>query len=112
MHSKKDTLPLLPLRAVNESSLSSPLLSDEPGEEARSSFAQDAEEQVLSEDELELQDDEIEPLEVAEDDEALELWDGEIDLMEVQEDQPGSWEDELDPFEYRHLPTSVEAAPI
>ena len=112
MHSKKDTLPLVPLRAVNEPSLSSSLLSDEPGEEARSSFVPDEEERAFSEDELELQGDEIEPLEAAEDDDALELWDGEIDLMEVQEDQPDSWEDEFDPFEYRHLPTSVEAAPI
>ena len=112
MHSKKDTLPLLPLRDVNEPSLSPSLLPGEPGKEAGTSFAQDAEENVLSEDELEPWHDEIEPLKVGEDDEALVLWDGEIDSVNAQEGQPDSWENEFDPFEYRHLPTSVEAAPI
>ncbi len=108
MHSKKDTLPLLPLHDVNEPSL----LPGEPGKEARTSFAQDAEENALSEDEPGLWNDEIGPLKPVADNEALELWDGEIDSMDAQEDQPTSWEDEFDPFEYRHLPTSVEAAPI
>lgn len=30
----------------------------------------------------------------------------------LSEDQLDSWDDQIDPFEYRHLPTSVEAVPI
>ena len=52
------------------------------------------------------------PLKAEEEDVSLELWDDEIDSIDTQEDEPESLEDEFDPFEYRHLPTSVEAAPI
>src|SRR5947209_19205619 len=115
MHSKKDTLPLLPLRTANEPSLLSSLPSGESGEEAQPSseiLSQNAQEHVISEDEIETWDDEIEPLKAEEDDTELELWHDEIDSMDTQEEELESWDDEIDPFEYRHLPTSVEAAPI
>lgn len=79
MHSKKDTLPLLPFlapRAIKKPSLSPSCVPDEPGEEAQPPFeasSHNAQENGLSEDELELWNDEIESLETAEDDEALEV---------------------------------------
>src|SRR5690348_13167339 len=111
MHHKEDTLPLLPPCAVNEPSLP----PDEPGEKVRPSFetfAPDAEEDAPSKDEFEAWDDEVEPVEAVEDDEVLALWDGEIESVDKQNDNLSSWDDEIDPFEHRHLPTSVEAAPI
>lgn len=96
MHSKKDTLPLLPLRSVNEPSLLSSLSSGESGEGVEPSseiFSHSGQENALLEDEREPGEDEIEPLNAVEDD-----------------PQPGN--DEIDPFAYRRLPTSVEAASI
>ena len=96
MHSKKDTLPLLPLRPVNEPSLLSSLPSNEPGKEAEPSseiFSQDEQENDFLEDEHEPGEDELEPLNAV-------------------EDHPQSWEDEIDPFAFRRLPTIIEAAPI
>ena len=115
MHSKKDTLPLLPLRVVNEPSLAPSLLPDESGEEAQPPFeivSQSEEENALSEDELESWGDEIEPFTAEEDGEVLGLWDDEIDSMDTQGDKLESWDNEIDPFEHRHLPTSVDAAPV
>ena len=111
MHRKEDTLPLLPLRAVTEPSLR----PDKPEEEVRPSFetfTPDAEENDLSENELESWDDGVEPVEAVEDDEALAMWDGEIESVDAQDHNLSSWDDEIDPFEHRHLPSSVEAAPI
>src|SRR5579871_5150725 len=96
MHRKEDTLPLLPLHAINEPSIQSA----------------ESEENAPSADEFEAWDDEVEPLEAVEDDEALALWDGEVGSVETQDDHLSSWEAEIDPFEHRHLPTSVEAVPI
>jgi len=96
MHSKKDTLPLLPPRAIDEPSLLPSLPPVEPGEEAQSPFeiiSQDTEEDAILEDEL-------------------ESWDDEIELSNPEEDEIESLDDEIDPFEHRHLPTSVEAASI
>lgn len=117
MHSKKDTLPLLPLRTtIYEPSLLPSLPSGEPPEEAQP-LSEDfprgvEEEQVASEDEYGSWDDTIEPLKAAEDVDQLASWDDEIDALDTIEDEAESWDDEIDPFEHRHLPTSVEAAPI
>ncbi|HEY6543231.1 MAG TPA: hypothetical protein VIZ18_19970 [Ktedonobacteraceae bacterium] len=96
MHSKKVTLPLLPFRTVNEPSLLPSLPPDEPDEETHprfENFSQNAQIDAISEEEL-------------------ESWDGEIDPLNAEEEELESWDGEIDPFEHRHIPTSVEAAPI
>lgn len=108
MHSKKDTLPLL-----KEPSLLPPLPSNEPDEETQpssKSLAQNAQADAIAEEEPGSMDDEGELLDVEEDE--LESWDDGTDYPDVEEDELESWDDEIDPFEHRHLPTSVEAAPI
>jgi hypothetical protein len=113
MHSKKDTLPLLPPRTINEPSLLPSLTSDESNEETQpssKSLSQNARADAISEEEPGSSNDEVQSLDVEEDE--LESWDDGTGYLDTEEDELESWDDEIDPFEHRHLPTSVEAAPI
>jgi hypothetical protein len=91
MHGKKeDTLPFVAPNLINEPSLLPSLPPGEPGEEEQPhgpSLSEGVEADIFSESES-----------------------AEADMF--SEDELDSWDDYIDPFEQRHLPTSIEAAPI